>query len=201
MPSGNSPGKWSSDTCSVGDARVVALIGHGGMGKTELARWAFNYEEKSASGSDAAAEMNITSLQRELTKIIVMKPDMRYLLVLDDVCIDESAASELSRRKTWEVVLAPFKQHGGRGSRILMTTRAEICSTTLDAGVRIVLNGINTDAMTLLLKKTALGDAHANVPMKLQEVIRKNVGKLHGSPLAAEKVGCILKGSHDSEHC
>ncbi|KAJ1269856.1 hypothetical protein BS78_06G010000 [Paspalum vaginatum] len=218
-------------TCGVGDAhQVVALIGHGGMGKTQLARWAFNHEEKiranfdlriwvcvyakftetdllreickSAAGSDAdVAKMGVTRLQQKLKEIIVPQENKnkRYLLVLDDVCNDESATSELGRRKTWDVVLAPFKKHGGSGSRILMTTRAEICSATLDAGTRILLNGTNTDAITLLLKKTAFGDEHVDLPKKLNEVIHQNVGKLHGSPLAAEKVGSILQGNKDSE--
>ncbi|CAL4969338.1 unnamed protein product [Urochloa decumbens] len=113
-----------------GDARVVAIIGHGGTGKTELARRLFHDQQnfprnhfdlriwvcvygkfsetdllseiwKSAFGSDpAAGEMNVASLQVGLTEK-VERYNRRYLLVLDDVCTDERAASDLSRRTAW----------------------------------------------------------------------------------------------------
>ncbi|XP_062197003.1 putative disease resistance protein RGA3 [Phragmites australis] len=205
---------------SGGDAGVVAIIGHAGTGKTALARRAFHDQKivrakfdlciwvcvygkftetellreiwKSAFRLGPVGEMNVTCLQLALT--LMVKSARRYLLVLDDVCNDESAAaSELGRWKTWDTVLAPFKQHGGRGSRILMTSRAEICATTLGAGAHIVLNGIDNHSSMMLLKKTAFGDEHAQLPRELQEVLDCNVGKLHGSPLAAEEVGFTLK--------
>lgn len=201
---------------------VIAIIGHGGTGKTELARRAFNDQKnvrdkfdlpiwacfyakfteidllreiwKSAFGREPVGEMNVTSLQKELVdKVEKLPRSRRYLLVLDDVCNDEGTVSELSRKKTWEEVLAPFKQHGGRGSRILMTTRAHICSRTLGADASIVLHGMDTSATTLLLKHKVFRDENATVNAKLKEAFNnENVRKLHGSPLAAEEVGCLL---------
>lgn len=215
----------SGDGCS----RVVAIIGHAGTGKTELARQAFHdpklefslriwvsvYAKFSATellreiwGSTPieakppdsrmreSENMNLTSLQVELTKM--MKSGWRCLLVLDDVCNNESAsASDLSRRKTWDKVLAPFEHHSEKGSRILITSRAGICCKTLGAGAPIVLDGIDTDAITLLLKKACFGDEHAAVPKKLQGLFHNHVLKIHGSPLAAEEVGCMLERSLD----
>lgn len=202
-----------------GDAEVVGIIGHAGTGKTELARQAFSYFEngkpmrfdfriwvgvygkfsdidllreiwKSAFGLEVVGEMNVASLQRELTERFRDRP---YLLVLDDVCNDESEESECSRRATWDTVLSPFKQHRNKGSRILMTTRAEICLKTLGASARVQLKGIGTDAATKLLKNTALGNEHADVPRNLERLFQDHVRKLHGSPLAAEEVGVKLK--------
>ncbi|CAN6272711.1 unnamed protein product [Urochloa humidicola] len=207
-----------------GDARVVAIIGHAGTGKTELARRLFhdqqnfprnhfdlriwvcvygNFSEtdllrqiwRSAFSSDSAGD--VTSLQLGLSEK-VERYNRRYLLVLDDVCHDESAVSDLSRRRTWDKVLAPFRQHGRPGSRILMTSRAQICATTLDAGAHIILNGIDNHASVLLLKNTAFGDEHAQLSADLQDVIERNAGKLHGSPLAAEEAGVMLEGNHNS---
>ncbi|CAO2144668.1 unnamed protein product [Urochloa humidicola] len=215
----------SGDGCS----RVVAIIGHAGTGKTELARQAFHdsklkfnlrvwvsvYAKFSAtellkevwgstpiqakppdSRKRGSENMNLTSLQEELTKM--MKSGWRCLLVLDDVCNDESpSASDLSRRKTWDEVLAPFEHHSEKGSRILVTSRAGICCKTLGAGAPIVLNGIDTDAITLLLKKACFGDERTAIPKKLQGLFHNHVLKLHGSPLAAEEVGCMLDRCFD----
>lgn len=124
-----------------------------------------------------------------------------YLLVLDDVCNDETSDEE-QRRKTWESVLAPFMQQEGannKGSRILLTSRAQICLDTLgrcmDARARrrikIVLNGINDTAqLKLLLMEEARKQGQTGrkaVPQELEEHLEKHVGKLHGSPLAARK--------------
>ncbi|KAJ1269854.1 hypothetical protein BS78_06G009900 [Paspalum vaginatum] len=203
--------------------QVVAIIGHGGMGKTELARWAFYRDQDvmdnfgiriwvcvyakftetdllraickqsgstSSQADRADDEDDIKRLQEQVTKILNEKPDSRYLLVLDDVCNDESAAAE-SREKTWDVVLAPFKQHGARGSRILITTRAEICATTLGgAGVRrIVLDGIRTDEMVSLIQHRARGNQGDEAPQWLNDSrLHDIVTELHGSPLAAKEV-------------
>ncbi|KAL6627070.1 hypothetical protein ACP70R_030796 [Stipagrostis hirtigluma subsp. patula] len=209
------------------DTQVVAIIGHGGMGKTELARMVFSHDDevranfdlfiwvsvygkfseadllraiwKSVAGADAVVDgMNISSLEHKLAETV--RSAKRYLLVLDDVCNDELAASHLCKVNAWRRVLAPFKQHGDRAGRVLITTRSAICSRTLNAGTSIVLNGISADAATLLLKKTVFGDEYASIPGDLQQVLHNNVGKLLGSPMAAEEVGCILKGKHDCRY-
>ncbi|KAL6885586.1 hypothetical protein ACP4OV_010365 [Aristida adscensionis] len=211
-----------------GDARVVAVVGRGGTGKTELARRVFSHDDDKVGASfefdlriwacvygkfteadllsaiwtsvpgadDAAGDMSVSHIQHELTEKV--RAAKRFLLVLDDVCNDESAASELSKKKTWDRVLAPFLQHGGGGGRILLTTRAQMCAETLNAGVTVVLNGIGTDAMMLLLKNTAFGDEHADVPGDVQDVLQSNVGRLHGSPLAAEQVVSSLTDKNNN---
>ncbi|KAL6885585.1 hypothetical protein ACP4OV_010364 [Aristida adscensionis] len=212
-----------------GDAQVVAIIGRGGTGKTELARWVLSHDPdvqahfpetrrywvcvygkfkasdildaiwKSVTGRGAAVDgIGVPQLQKNLEEW--WASEGKKLIVLDDICNDESAAAaEVSR--TWAQVLAPFRlrQDRGNGSRILVTTRAEICYRTLlhadDRIFPIFLDGIQDADAIKLLKYTAFGNENvANIPGV------QNVGSLlHGSPLSAEIVGeCLKKGDTDS---
>lgn len=142
------------------DKMVIAIIGHGGMGKTELARQAFRDVEnefdlliwvpaygrhtqfdllaeiwKSAVSKKSVGEMNISVLQKKLKKVLTSK---KCLLVLDDVWSDEQAINESQKKSA----LRCFTNFVSVGSRIVITTRAKICSTTFSADATIVLNGI-----------------------------------------------------------
>ncbi|KAF7005838.1 hypothetical protein CFC21_020936 [Triticum aestivum] len=133
----------------------------------------------------AAAEMSFGVLQQAVRWLVGSR---RYLLVLDDVCNDESGhgRTEMMMRRTWEDVLAPFR-NGGNGSRILMTCRATICAKVLDAGTNIPLNGLGADDLVLVLKKTAFGDAHKETP-DIDGVIRSVAEQLRGSPSTAKTI-------------
>jgi hypothetical protein len=66
--------------------------------------------------------------------------------VLDDVWNDEEAVTETERKKAWKA-LATFTDFVKDGSKVLMTSRAKMCSTTLGARDQpIVLNGIKPGA-------------------------------------------------------
>ncbi|KAL6885590.1 hypothetical protein ACP4OV_010369 [Aristida adscensionis] len=202
------------------DAKVVAIIGHGGMGKTELARRAFHDKQqlefdnriwvsvygmfrveellreiwKSVSKGEPGGGMNVTSLQDKIKEKV---KSQKCLLVLDDVCNDESVDDEqqFTREDTWATVLAPFKrEEEGARSRILMTTRAKICSDTLGvkSDARIILNGFDTEGVKCLIKYEAFGQ---NAPEGIDDALRRTVTKLRGSPLAAKDVGSKLKAA------
>uniref|UniRef100_A0ACD5Z132 Uncharacterized protein n=1 Tax=Avena sativa TaxID=4498 RepID=A0ACD5Z132_AVESA len=199
-------------------SKVIAIVGHGGMGKTELARQAFRDAEdkfdlriwvhayskntefellqeiwRSVAGDRPVGEMNVTCLQNELEKLLASK---RCLLVLDDVWNHESATCEVDRKHAWHA-LQSFTRFAGGGSRIVMTTRAKICSTTFQADASIIfLDGMKPDEITRLVNDTA-----ANVwtdCSKIQDLLDKQVPKLKGSPLAAVEIGDELKGSPTS---
>ncbi|KAM0864997.1 hypothetical protein ACQ4PT_043566 [Festuca glaucescens] len=189
------------------DKKVIAILGHGGMGKTELARQAFRDVKsefnlliwvpaygkntqlsllgeiwKSAVGKKSVSEMNISSLQNELKELLKSK---KCLLVLDDVWSDEQAIND---------ALRCFTDYVSVGSRIVITTRANICSAALsaDANATIVLNGIGDTEVSLLLNDTAkLGGDSPLSP--IQRLLNKQVPKLKGSPLAAIEIGDELR--------
>ncbi|KAF0925927.1 hypothetical protein E2562_018729 [Oryza meyeriana var. granulata] len=137
-------------------------------------------------------EVSFSSLQQALHKLVKSK---KFLLVLDDVCNNEMD-TELQRRETWSNVLAPFKSgDSSSGSRILVTTRAMICAETLGAaaGEIVRLDGTDNESLVLLLKRTSA----AYVPA---DILKANVEKLKGSPLAAKDVGLKLRNaSHTRE--
>ncbi|KAJ1269863.1 hypothetical protein BS78_06G010300 [Paspalum vaginatum] len=237
--------------------QVVAVIGHGGTGKTALASWAFHRDEevqanfdlliwvdvhakfratdllremcksaaRSAHRSDVVVgerDDDVTSLKQKLKDILQHHQDdddgggggkkkqkkkkqqrkkkkkTRYLLVLDDVCNDESAASEHSKSTAWATALDPFKQYGHSTSKILITTRPEICATRLGAAEPpIVLDGIDHNDMKLLIEKTTFGTTsppdwwYSN---RNARALSHNVAMLCGSPQLAEAFGKRLQG-------
>ncbi|KAF7005811.1 hypothetical protein CFC21_020911 [Triticum aestivum] len=196
------------------DKKVISLIGHGGMGKTELARQAYRHVRgkfdrpiwvpaygknaqfdllaeiwKSAVGEKSVQEMNISSLQDKLKAQLASQ---RCLLVLDDVWSDEKDMNESERR----TALRCFTDFVGVGSRIVMTTRSRICSTKLGAEETIFLNGIKPEEMMLLLNDTA--NPSADGTSGIQGMLKSDVLKLKGSPSAAIEIGEKLKARNAS---
>ncbi|XBI97835.1 hypothetical protein VPH35_018147 [Triticum aestivum] len=163
---------WASVGCMFTETELLAEIWRSIPGSSGV-------EEKCA-----AAGMSFGVLQQAISGLVGSR---RCLLVLDDVCNDESGRDWTEKmRTTWEDVLAPFRD-GGNGSRILVTCRATICAKVLGAGTKIPLNGLRADDLVLVLKKTAFGDAHKETPV-LDGVIRSVAEQLRGSPSAAKTI-------------
>lgn len=210
----------TSSSRGSGRANVIAVIGHSGLGKTAIAQQVYSDDKittvfspriwVSVSGKFSKEEllaeiwksvsvdnkpsgelMSFGVLQQKLRELVTSR---RYLLVLDDVCNDESDDDHQQKKRTWVDVLAPFK-FGTQGSRILITTQANVCSKTLNAGTKIQLNGIGTDDLVLLLKKCAFQDEHKQYP-QLEEVLRRAAEKLKGSPSAAKAFVDMVTNKH-----
>ncbi|VAH40494.1 unnamed protein product [Triticum turgidum subsp. durum] len=195
--------------------RVIAIVGHAGMGKTELARqvfrdakgkfdlciWVHAYgknkeldllKEIWRSADRPVGDMNVSSLQKKMENLLASK---RCLLVLDDVWNHELATNEEEREQA-SLALESIMSFAQGGSRIVMTTRAKICSVTFKAAASIILNGIKPKEMTLLLNHTAklrTDGTIDNDDKKIQQLVNKQVSKMKGSPLAAVEIGHELR--------
>ncbi|KAF6987030.1 hypothetical protein CFC21_004701 [Triticum aestivum] len=195
--------------------RIIAIVGHAGMGKTELARqvfrgakgkfdlciWVHAYRKnteydllkeiwKYVVGHKAVGEMEVRQLQIELKQLLASK---RCLLVLDDVWNHELATSEVHRKHAL-VALDSFMGFAEDGSRVVLTTRAKICSATFRADASIILDGIKPKEITLLLDNIVKLRTNG-----IQELLNKQVPKLKGSPLAAVEIGHELRKQATSD--
>jgi hypothetical protein len=140
----------------------------------------------------ATAITSLNTLQEVLREKLRSK---KFLLVFDDVWNDE-------RRNDWEKLVAPLK-FGQKGSMILLTTRMQ---SVVDIVERVVggrtkslrLDGLQDNDLLALLNKHAFFGVNPNDYLNLQDIGKKIIKKLSGSPLAAKVLGGLLNNSMDS---
>ncbi|CAL4893590.1 unnamed protein product [Urochloa decumbens] len=196
---------------------VVAVVGHGGMGKTVVAQCVYNDARiqgyfdlrawlcvwdrldeaeltreilQSVGGADDTSyDDSFEILQEKLGKVVASK---RFFLVLDDVWYDEGK-TEVDNRAVWNRVLAPLSS-AATGSKILVTTRMKLVAEVLNAAYVVTLDGLKLADCLLLLKETALDDA-MDFPPELLEFGRAIAAMVKGSPLATKAVGAMLRNT------
>ncbi|XP_060668431.1 putative disease resistance protein RGA4 [Ziziphus jujuba] len=188
---------------------VVNIVGHGGLGKTTLARLVFNDEKvekhfdlkmwvcvsdadfdvgllvqkiiKSISNNDNVENCEMELLQKSLREKISGK---RYLLVLDDLWNEN--------RELW-LKLKDLLLNGIDGSRIIVTTRsmvvARITKTTLEP---YLLGNLDDDESWSLFKKMAFTEGQEPNNSNIIQIGKEIVKKCKGIPLAIRTIGRML---------
>uniref|UniRef100_A0A0A8ZTG3 Uncharacterized protein n=1 Tax=Arundo donax TaxID=35708 RepID=A0A0A8ZTG3_ARUDO len=146
---------------------------------------------------DALYDVGLASLERlqeRLEELVAMK---RFLLVLDDVWVDEGK-TEQENRGMWNKVLGPLKC-AASGSKILVTSRMRLVAEVLNSTHVVPLDGLGSNDCWLLLMKAALGGGTIDIPPDLQGIGRALAAKLKGSPLAAKAVGQMLRNTRSPQ--
>ncbi|KQK06251.1 putative disease resistance protein RGA1 [Brachypodium distachyon] len=194
---------------------VAAIMGHGGMGKTTLARVLFHDDSVKAAFDlvmwvcPAATYHKVELVKQILQSAEVQVPDdmknfdwlqrrlkeavssRRFLLVLDNVWNKEGMDEYM-----WSEVLAPLRC-GQPGSKIMVTTRKKIVANLLNASKQVMLDGLPfADVWSLFTRIAFSNDSAAKHPA-LQAIGEQLVPKLKGLPLAAKVVGGMLKSTRN----
>ena len=107
----------------------------------------------------------------------------RYLLVLDDVWNDD--------REKW-LSLKNLLNSGGKGSRILVTTREEKVARIVQTMQPYFLKGLDEHEAWLLFKKMAFENGQEPENPIIKSIGMEIIEKCRGVPLAIRSIGSLL---------
>ncbi|XP_074313060.1 putative disease resistance protein RGA1 isoform X2 [Silene latifolia] len=196
----------------------VVVVGIGGLGKTTLARLVYNHDlvggrfekklwtcvsDQDGKGLDVKAILaniiesstnekpsNVSTMQSIQEKLQEELKNKVYLLILDDVWTeDPNEWSKLSRYLTI----------GGRGSRVVITTRsektAEMVLGKASHSKVYMLKGLSDENSWRLFVLTAFErESNEAIDTKLTTIGAKIVEKCSNVPLAIKVLGSLLYG-------
>ncbi|XP_070675548.1 disease resistance protein RGA2-like [Malus domestica] len=196
------------DHISTENVSTISIVGFGGLGKTALAQLIFNdeviqnhFELKIWSCISNVFELDIVvkkilkvdkidmdELQNDLRRKVDGK---KYLIVLDDVWNEN--------REKW-LSLKYLLMGGGKGSRILITTRSEAVATISDTTKPYTLRGLNQEDSWSLFKEMAFKDGKEPENSTIKAIGKEVARKCQGVPLAIRTIGGMLRTKyHETE--
>ncbi|GLT54495.1 hypothetical protein SLA2020_276870 [Shorea laevis] len=186
---------------------VICIKGMGGIGKTTLAQVAFNDEQVKACFdlrvwvcvSDPFDEIrvvkaiienieknapNIIELETLLQRVHDLVVGKKLLLVLDDVWTEDY--------HKWESLRNTLKC-GGRGSRILVTTRKDNVALMMESTHILPLEKLCEEHCWQLFSRIAFTERGAAECGQVEDLGREIARKCNGLPLAAKTLGSLMR--------
>ncbi|XP_048444608.1 disease resistance protein RGA2-like [Pyrus x bretschneideri] len=200
------------DPISTKNVSTISIVGFGGLGKTALAQLIFNdeviqnhfelklwicvsnvfeldilakkilkFDQLDKHQLEMVDKLDMDKLQNHLRKKVDGK---KYLLILDDVWNED--------QEKW-LSLKDLLMGGGKGSRILITTRSKIVTTISDTAKPYTLRGLNEEQSWSLFKEMAFKDGKEPENSIVKAIGVEVARKCQGVPLAIRTIGGMLR--------
>ncbi|XP_021753573.1 putative disease resistance protein RGA3 [Chenopodium quinoa] len=200
------------DSSVAEDVSFVTIVGMGGLGKTTLAQLVYNDETierefplkmwvcvfndfhtkllhkilTSVTNQTDHGGLEMEQLQRRLRQELEGK---KYLLVLDDVWNED-----FNKWHKLKILLIG----GGRGSRVIVTTRSKRVADMVGNRYMFELHGLSERDSWNLFERMTLETGQDEIEPYLVNTGKEIVQKCANVPLAIRVVGSLLRGQAES---
>ncbi|XP_058107191.1 putative disease resistance protein RGA1 [Magnolia sinica] len=190
-----------------GDPFIVPIVGLGGIGKTTVARLAYDDERVERNFEirmwfSMSEDFDLETLTKEIVDRAIggehwisgvyelercLREKLggkRFLIVLDGVWSGD--------RRKWNR-LRNLLACGAKGSKIIVTARTEVMASIMDMTVPYLLEHLSDDDCWALFKYEVFGVESLEEFPNLAAIGEEIVKKCRGVPLAVKAVGSILR--------